>query len=95
MSSGNRRTVTGCNCVATRVVIKKTNVFWNCPEASEFFDNVAWWLSAVTALLSGETSGFILAWEECDMHATRDADNSFSKTGHTAFSSNCRRAALN
>jgi hypothetical protein len=27
MSSGNRLTVTGCNCVATRVVIKKTNVF--------------------------------------------------------------------
>lgn len=47
---------------------------WNSPEASELFDHIAWWLRAVTALLAGETSAFIWAWEECGMHATREGE---------------------
>jgi hypothetical protein len=47
---------------------------WNSPEHSEFFDHVAWWMSAVTALLEGETSADIWAWEESGMHATREGD---------------------
>jgi hypothetical protein len=44
---------------------------WNSPEDSELFNHVACWLEAVKKLLDGETSAFILAWEESGMHATR------------------------
>jgi hypothetical protein len=60
---------------------------WNSPEASEFFYHVAWWLSAVTELLGGETSAFIFAWEECGMHATRAGGliNLEDRTHHLQF----------
>jgi hypothetical protein len=44
---------------------------WNTTEHSECFMHVAWWLSAITELLDGETSVFIWAWEESGMQAVR------------------------
>jgi hypothetical protein len=57
--------------LAAAVWIHADGKAWNRPEDSGDFFHIQFWLSALTALLEGESSQDIWAWEESRMQAVR------------------------
>jgi hypothetical protein len=47
---------------------------WNRTDHAEGFLHIEWWLHAIAALLDGETSSGIWAWEESGMEARREGE---------------------
>jgi hypothetical protein len=47
---------------------------WNTADHGEEFLHLEWWLHGIAALLGGDTSSNIWAWEESGMNARRDGD---------------------
>jgi hypothetical protein len=47
---------------------------WNTMDHAEGFLHIEWWLHAIAALLDGETSSDIWAWEESGMEARREGE---------------------
>jgi hypothetical protein len=60
--------------LAAAIWVHADDQAWNRPEDSEDFFHIQFWLSAMTALLEGESSQDIWAWEESGMQAVRRGD---------------------
>jgi hypothetical protein len=72
---------------AAAILIRADGRPWNTVEHSEGFHHIGFWLSTIAALLTGETSACIWAFEECGLEVMRHDEWIYleERTHHAAF----------